>query len=100
MSNFGSHLDSFISANVVTHMYNQFRLAPGLPVRNSWPSRGVFFNQEVVVAQLQFYPDIWLEEEPRVTTIFFITYIRPSDLVLDPGHRECKSGVVAMRLVM
>jgi hypothetical protein len=96
--NFGSNLDSFISANVVTHMYTQFRHAPvfrcvtvGVVVE--------YLYQEAVVAQLEFYLDIWLEEKLRATTISFITNVRPSDLDLDPGHREYKSGVVGTRLV-
>jgi hypothetical protein len=60
---------------------------------------GEYLYQESFVAQLEFYPDIWLQEELRATATFFITYIRLFDLDLDPGHRKHKSGVVATRLV-
>jgi hypothetical protein len=60
---------------------------------------GEYLYQESIVAQLEFYPDIWLEEELRATTIFFITYIRNFNLDLDPGHREYTAGVVATRIL-
>ena len=72
-------------------------LAPALPERNFCIVRECLYK-ETVVAQLKFYPDIWLEEEMRATRIFFINYTRHFSLDLYPGHGEYKSGGVSNTL--